>query len=555
MSYQKNSKKQKIIIVFLSILFGLLLCEIISKIFVKDITTVAHVDFQLHKNYGWTHKKDTSRYSISTSDKPVRIEYNKKGYRDVDHIISKPPQTKRVAIIGDSFTAAIQVDIDNTFAKKLQNYINDKSFYRWEILNFGVAAYGTFQEFLTLKNEFINYNPDIIILQTFPFNDICDNTIKAALLGGPQDYYRPYPSESVDDNKITYINNYFTFLRNNSYLFKVNEWHAINSLQKIKKLPKIDTNQYKKYIATKLINSDSTYMISDFTDKDITDSVNYNIFSTHEEQLDVIKDGWLKTENYIRKISEFCNNNNLPLILLSIPYDSQINPFYKNHTNRFPFTYDRYYAENRLERLAKNNGVIFVKLIEEFDNNSSQVLPFVDGHLNEFANDLVAKILLDKVSIFIGKDKYYTQKIFFNSESKNNDILMSGFGKPENTHTWTTDNISKLSINKKEKIYSEKNYKLQISCIPFAPKQIGQNQFFDLYINDNLIRKITLPQDNSSIFIIETIVTGEILNIYDQHLELKFVFNDRKSPKELGISPDHRLLGIALVSLSINSAL
>ena len=55
------------------------------------------------------------------------------------------------------------------------------------IINFGVTEYGTTQQYLTLKNNVWEYNPDLVLLAFYSGNDISDN-LKALSTKN----YRPY---------------------------------------------------------------------------------------------------------------------------------------------------------------------------------------------------------------------------------------------------------------------------------------------------------------------------------------------------------------------------
>ena len=64
-----------------------------------------------------------------------------------------PPQTLRIAIVGDSFSAAMQVPMEQTFWSILERELKDCPVIdqqNVEVINFGVDKYGTTQELLTL---------------------------------------------------------------------------------------------------------------------------------------------------------------------------------------------------------------------------------------------------------------------------------------------------------------------------------------------------------------------------------------------------------------------
>ena len=60
--------------------------------------------------------------------------------------VDKPPNTFRIAVIGDSFAEALQVDLDHTFWSVMERKLAEGwrgNGQRVEVLNFGVSGYGT----------------------------------------------------------------------------------------------------------------------------------------------------------------------------------------------------------------------------------------------------------------------------------------------------------------------------------------------------------------------------------------------------------------------------
>jgi lysophospholipase L1-like esterase len=115
---------------------------------------------------------------------------NRDGWRDVDHARDKPPQTVRIAVLGDSFAEALQVEQEATFWWQLQERLNGAQGGRpprFEVLNFGVAGYGTAQELLVLRDHVWAYSPDVVLLAFVSGNDVQNNS--RALEGAA---HRPY---------------------------------------------------------------------------------------------------------------------------------------------------------------------------------------------------------------------------------------------------------------------------------------------------------------------------------------------------------------------------
>ena len=55
----------------------------------------------------------------------VAVEVNSAGFRDREHAIAKPPGTKRVVLLGDSFLEAVQVPFEDSVAAALERLLDD----------------------------------------------------------------------------------------------------------------------------------------------------------------------------------------------------------------------------------------------------------------------------------------------------------------------------------------------------------------------------------------------------------------------------------------------
>jgi hypothetical protein len=116
---------------------------------------------------GW-YRKEGESY--------VRI--NSDGLRDREHSQSKPSDTLRIAVIGDSFAEALQVPMEAAFWRIMESRLGSCGFAsgkKIEVINFGVSGYGTGQELLTLREQVWSYSPDLVLLAVTTNNDITDN--------------------------------------------------------------------------------------------------------------------------------------------------------------------------------------------------------------------------------------------------------------------------------------------------------------------------------------------------------------------------------------------
>jgi lysophospholipase L1-like esterase len=100
---------------------------------------------------------------------PVHIHINAAGFRDDDEVpLSKPAGTRRIALLGDSFTFAGKVRFEDTLGERLERLLEgaDPS-HRFAVLNFGVAGYNTEQESVQLEEQVLAFDPDLVIVAYF----------------------------------------------------------------------------------------------------------------------------------------------------------------------------------------------------------------------------------------------------------------------------------------------------------------------------------------------------------------------------------------------------
>ncbi|MDG2388005.1 MAG: SGNH/GDSL hydrolase family protein [Planctomycetaceae bacterium] len=111
--------------------------------------------------------KETQRF--------IRLKTNFLGFRDHEPIIPKPPDIKRIAVLGDSFVAAEQVPQDQVFTEQLETLLNqNRDGMQWEVLNFGVPGTGTADQHVRYLHHVRQCDPDIVILCFGMSTDLVD---------------------------------------------------------------------------------------------------------------------------------------------------------------------------------------------------------------------------------------------------------------------------------------------------------------------------------------------------------------------------------------------
>jgi len=99
------------------------------------------------------------------------IDLNTQGYRYAEVPAAKPPSTVRIACIGDSWTFGMNVDQDRSYPARLDARLRESSpDTRYEVLNFGVLGYSSFQGLQLLRTRALAMHPDIVAIG-FGMND------------------------------------------------------------------------------------------------------------------------------------------------------------------------------------------------------------------------------------------------------------------------------------------------------------------------------------------------------------------------------------------------
>jgi hypothetical protein len=113
--------------------------------------------------------------TILDNDDKVReseVKISSQGIRDREYG-PKSPDEFRVVLLGDSFTMGLTLNQEETIGATLENLFADqKTGKQVRFINCGVSGYAPWQERTFLKERGIPFEPDMVILQLFPINDI-----------------------------------------------------------------------------------------------------------------------------------------------------------------------------------------------------------------------------------------------------------------------------------------------------------------------------------------------------------------------------------------------
>ena len=96
----------------------------------------------------------------------AEIRTNSLGFRDYEYDYTKPADTKRIVFLGDSFTLGWGVPLEQTFAKRLEQMLNQTE-DRCEVINMGIGNYNSIMEVELFKWKGLSLDPDMVVLMFF----------------------------------------------------------------------------------------------------------------------------------------------------------------------------------------------------------------------------------------------------------------------------------------------------------------------------------------------------------------------------------------------------
>ena len=329
-----------------------------------------------------------SGWWISEGRSFVRISSD--GLRDREHDVTKRANVVRIAVLGDSFTEALQVDARDAYwavaERELQRRekVDGRDF---EFVNFGVSGYGTAQELLMLRSYVWKYEPDIVIV-AFCQNDIKDNSKE---LGGGET--RPYFVLQAEELHLD-----SSFLESDSYLTALTSYEQAKAwtvnrsyMLQVLKRAKMSWRLWRE--RTGDLDRGFEDMSSDF-----------NIYAAPRTTAGT--NAWRVTERMMIELRADVVKRNAKFGLMTVTTPLQVHPdsTVRNTATDNELTRNLLYAEHRLADLAERQGFPILTLATPFLEHAESGGVFLHGfpntepgtgHWNENGHRLAGQHLAD----------------------------------------------------------------------------------------------------------------------------------------------------------------
>lgn len=165
----------KITVVAVTLILMVLTCEVATRIFARLPVDVSQRDPLIGRRYEPNLARHIYNYEI---DEPVFLKTNQLGFRGDAVSVEKPDNIRRIAVLGDSYTASMALADEQTFCGRLEHLLNSKtsSDDQSEVLNFGISGSGTGQELALYRHLVKDLKPDVVVVAFGNATDVRDNS-------------------------------------------------------------------------------------------------------------------------------------------------------------------------------------------------------------------------------------------------------------------------------------------------------------------------------------------------------------------------------------------
>lgn len=317
--------------------------------------------------------------------------FNSHGFRDHERTYAKPKNTFRILVLGDSYTEALQVALENAFPALLEKKLNeDARSIRFEVLNLGHSGFGTANAYMRYLNFGVKYSPDIVILAFLTGNDIRDNSkiLNRAEVGF---YFRLDDGGKVVldrslieeyERTLTPTKRFFQFIKENSYLASlISERLYLMRFQ-------LREKQFQNLLAGGG-HQGSREKVDELSD--------LNIYLPDMGSL--WKEAYAVTEALFLKFRKSVEENGGRFLLVTLSNGEQVHPEVQQELEeRYGLSFDFEQPDRIIEEFAKKHDITHLKLMPTFREYHLRTRNYLHGfggsgtgHWNENGHRLAAE--------------------------------------------------------------------------------------------------------------------------------------------------------------------
>lgn len=376
-----------------SVTFALIIAEIGLR-----IAGIAYPSFyQVDPHRGHALIPNYSAWWINEGKGYVAI--NSDGLRDREHSVTKPKNTYRIAVLGDSFSEAIQVNAEDTFWSGIEKQLPTCEALKGkkvEIINFGVGDYGTAQALMTLKHHVWKYQPDLVLLEIFTGNDIVNNSQALS----PSDRFSPFLKKQGDKFVMDLsFKESETYRRRDSFARQfvfnlINHSRVLQVINEAKRV--ISTRQAMGQTQAGKVNPD-----------DIIPALDFDVNLYQEPKNKDWQEAWEITEELIKQIKNEVKTKGADFVAVTISNPPQVYPDRQVRERLKELGANNlFYPDQRIQTLGQTNGFTVFNLAPLMqmyaDKNQVYLHGFENtrlgvGHWNQKGHEIAGNLITDKL--------------------------------------------------------------------------------------------------------------------------------------------------------------
>ncbi len=378
---RKNTRRKKIVLVLLGLAFGLLLTEVFLRVIGYSAPLFYGPDnyrgVVLRPNVSGTYQREGRNY----------VSINSAGLRDREHAIAKPPDTVRIALLGDSYCEALQVPLEQTFWWQLQQKLESCPEFAGkhvEIINFGVSGYGAGQQLITLQQKVWQYSPDIVMLLMTTGNDVSDN-MRGLKKTDEIPYFFYRGDQLVADES---FRNSSAFRWHSSWLNGVGVWfrdhmRTIQLVYEIHLLIKTKRDERRARQAAPPQPAPAAQ-----TAKPAAPAITVENMIYLEPHDAVWIEAWRVTEGLLKEINREVKERGVKFVLVVGSNTIQVHPdrAVRERFKAYVGVDDLFYPNRRLAQLANREEIEFLDLAAPMEKFADETKVFLHGFGKEIGN-------------------------------------------------------------------------------------------------------------------------------------------------------------------------
>jgi len=368
--------------------FGFVLIEIGLRVF-----GVSFPYFYIPDNLtGYSHKPGAE--GLWNKEGEAYITINRAGIRDRERNLEKPAETFRIVLLGDSYTEALQVPLEQTYGARLEKELSGcpaLAGREIEAVNFGVSGYSTAQELLVLRHKVPPYHPDLVLLAVFTENDIRGNSREL-------DGHDMSPYFVMRDGRLVLED---SFRRSTEFRFQQLPLSS-EAFEVSRVLQVFREAKYKLKAYLKKIDQQQRMQGRESPDMGLDAPV-------YLDPADPVwEHAWKITEELVVLMKREAEDAGSRFLLVSLSNPDQVHPDlqHRQAVARQLGVPDLFYPDRRIQALAKREGIELLSLAEPLAVYAEQQGVFLhgfqnsqigQGHWNASAHHLAGHLMSERI--------------------------------------------------------------------------------------------------------------------------------------------------------------